>query len=319
MPMNRVQFQPGLSMPDFLLQFGTEFQCAAAVEQARWPSGFRCPQCGNSGHCVLNAGSGVLKTFQCQACRHQTSLIAGTLFQSTHLPLTLWFLAIYLISEAKTGLSSLALKRALGVSYPTAWRMHHKLMQAMAERESHYRLEGQVQIDDAYLGGERTGGKAGRGSENKVPFVAAVSLDDRGHPLHIKLTEVPGFTRKAIVDWAKTHLAPGCSVISDGLACFTGVTEAGCRHQVSVAAGRKPKELPDFFWINTILGNLKTSLSGAYHAFDFGKYGDRYLAAFYYRFNRRFKLESLPVRLLAAALGTGPRPERWLRLADQSC
>jgi len=319
MPMNRVQFQPGLSMPAFLQQFGTELQCAAAVEQARWPSGFRCPQCGNSGHCVLNAGSGLHKTFQCQACRHQTSLIAGTLFQSTHLPLTLWFLAIYLISEAKTGLSSLALKRTLGVSYPTAWRMHHKLMQAMAERETLYTLCGQVQVDDAYLGGERAGGKVGRGSENKVPFVAAVSLDDQGHPLYIKLTVVPGFTRKAISDWAKTQLSPGCSVLSDGLACFTGVTETGCHHQVIVAAGRKPRELPDFLWINTILGNLKTSLSGAYHAFDFAKYGHRYLAAFSYRFNRRVHLKSLPMRLLAAALETGSRPEPWLRLAEQSC
>ncbi|MGC8499929.1 MAG: IS1595 family transposase, partial [Leptospirillia bacterium] len=192
MRMNRVQFQPGLSMPDFLQQFGTEKQCAAAVEQARWPSGFLCPQCGTSDHYVLNAESVSRKVFQCQACRHQTSLIVDTLFQSTHLPLTLWFLAIYLISEAKTGLSSLALKRALGVSYPTAWRMHHKLMQAMAERETLYTLEGQVQVDDAYLGGERTGGKVGRGSENKVPFVAAISLDDRGHPLHINLTVVPG-------------------------------------------------------------------------------------------------------------------------------
>ena len=306
-------------MPDFLQQFGTERQCAAAVEQARWPSGFLCPQCGTSDHYVLNAESGSRKTFQCQACRHQTSLIVGTLFQSTHLPLTLWFLAIYPISQAKTGLSSLALKRALGVSYPTAWRMHHKLMQAMAERETLYTLVGQVQVDDACLGGERTGGKAGRGSENKVPFVAAISLDDRGHPLHINLTVVPGFTRKAIADWAKAHLATGGSVLSDGLACFTGVTEAGCHHQVSVAAGRKPRELPDFFWINTILGNLKTSLSGAYHAFDFAKYAPRYLAVFSYRFNRRLHLETLPMRLLAAALGTGPRPEPRLRLAEQSC
>ena len=319
MPMNRVQFQSGLSMPDFLQQFGTETQCAAAVEQARWPEGFSCPQCGHAAHTVLNAGLGSRKTFQCQACRHQTSLIAGTLFQSTHLPLTLCFLAIYLISEAKTGLSSLALKRTLGVSYPTAWRMHHKLMQAMAEREKLYTLEGHVQVDDAYLGGERAGGKVGRGSENKVPFVAAVSLDDRGHPLHLKLTVVPGYTRKAIADWAKTQLGPGCSVLSDGLACFTGVTKAGCHHQASVAAGRKPRELPDFFWINTILGNLKTSLSGAYHAFDFGKYAPRYLAAFSYRFNRRFHLETLPTRLLVAALGTGPCPEPRLRLAEQSC
>jgi hypothetical protein len=125
----------------------------------------------------------VQKTFQCQACRHQTSLTYGTLFQSTHLTLTLWFLAIYLISQGKTGLSSQALKRALGVSYPTAWRMHNKLMQAMSERKAIYSLGGEILEDYAHLGGERTGGKARSGSENNAPFVASVSFDDHEHPL----------------------------------------------------------------------------------------------------------------------------------------
>jgi hypothetical protein len=108
-------------------------------------------------------------------------LIAGTLFEGTKLGLRVWFLAIYLISQAKTGLSALALKRDLGVSYPTAWLIRHKLMQAMAEPEAGYLRCGSVQVDDAYLGGELNDGTAGRGSENKVPFVAAVSLDDEGH------------------------------------------------------------------------------------------------------------------------------------------
>jgi len=115
----------------------------------------------------------------------------------------------------EAGLSALALKRHLGVSYPTAWLVHHKLMQAMSEREDRYVLEGQVQLDDAYLGGERSGGKAGRGSENKVPFVAAVSLSDVGHPLRVKLTLVAGFTLKAIEDWALENLAPDATVSSD--------------------------------------------------------------------------------------------------------
>jgi hypothetical protein len=244
--------------------------------------------------------------FQCQACRHQTSLIAGTVMQGTKLPLTVWFLAIYLISQAKTGLSALALMRQLGVSYPTAWLIHHKLMQAMAEREPRYVLEGQVLVDDAYLGGERSGGKAGRGSENKIPFVAAVSLSGDGHPLRIKLTPVPGFSLKAIAQWAQSCLAPGGTVFSDGLACFTAVTTTGCAHQPTVVAGRKPKGLPEFQWINTVLGNLKTSLSGSYHAFNFRKYSARYLAAFTYRFNRRFNLRTLHGRLLVAATNCGP-------------
>lgn len=257
--------------------------------------------------------------FQCNACRHQTSLIAGTIFQGTKLGLTIWFLAIYLISQAKTGLSALALKRHLGVSYPTAWLIHHKLMHAMAAREERYVLSGQVQVDDAYLGGERSGGKAGRGSENKVPFVAAVSLSDEGHPLRVKLSPVPGFTLKAIAVWASTNLAVGSTVCSDGLACFSAVTEAGCVHQPTVVAGRKPKELPEFQWVNTVLGNLKTSLTGSYHAFAFRKYAARYLAAFAYRFNRRFDLRTLHERLLVAAARCGAQPEGTIRMAEVHC
>lgn len=317
MAMNRIQFQPGLSMPEFLKDYGTEAQCEQALEVARWPQGFACPRCFSAAHYVVR--DGVRKVFQCQSCRHQASLIAGTVFQGSKLPLTTWFLAIYLISQAKTGLSALSLKRQLGVSYPTAWLMHHKLMQVMAMREEHYPLEGKVQVDDAYLGGERTGGKVGRGSENKVAFIAAVSLTEDNRPLRVRLTPVPGFTLKAVSAWAKDHLAPGSAVFSDGLACFGAVTEADCSHQATVIAGRKPKEVPEFRWINTVLGNLKTSLSGCYHAFDFRKYAARYLAAFCYRFNRRFDLRTLHQRLLIAAASTAPQPLREIRVADVHC
>ncbi len=165
------------------------------------------PGCGNANYYLLKLGKH--KNFQCKCCRLQTSLIAGTLFQGTHLALNIWFLAIYLISQAKTrqdktGLSALDLKRQLDVSYPTAWLIQQKLMQAMIERDA---LCGNVQTNDSYHHGELAGGKAGRGSEN-------------------------------------------------------GVTDAGCQHRAIVADSRKPKELPEFNCINTVLGNLKISLGG---------------------------------------------------------
>ena len=317
MAMNRIQFQPGLSMPEFFARFGTEAQCESALVAARWPAGFRCPRCNGSAHCVLRASNRPL--FQCNACRHQASLIAGTVFQGTKLSLHLWFLAIYLISQAKTGLSALALKRHLGVSYPTAWLIHHKLMEAMTARENRYLLEGQVQIDDAYLGGERNGGTAGRGSENKVPFIAAVSLTDAGRPVRAKLTPVATFSSEAVARWAKSNLAAGCTVLSDGLGCFRAVTGAGCSHEPVTIAGRKPKEMPEFQWVNTVLGNLKTSLSGCHHAFAFRKYSARYLSAFAYRFNRRFDLRTLHERLLVAAVHCAPQPQWAIRMAEVHC
>ena len=317
MAMNRIQFQPGLSMPAFQKAYGSEVQCEAALERMRWPNGFCCPRCSGGAHYVLR--DGVRKVFQCNGCRHQASLIAGTVFQGTKLPLTIWFLAIYLISQAMTGISTLALKRQLGVSYPSAWLIHHKLMQVMGDREERYVLEGKVQVDDAYLGGERSGGKVGRGSENKIPFIAAVSLNEENHPMRIRMTPIPGFTLKSIAAWAKDNLAPNCAVFSDGLACFGAVVAADCSHHPTVMAGRKPKDAPEFKWINTILGNLKTSLSGCYHAFDFRKYAARYLAAFCYRFNRRFDLRLMHQRLLIAAVSSSPQPMRSIRLADVHC
>ena len=159
----------------------------------------------------------------------------------------------------------------------------------------------------------------GGAPRTKVPFVAEVSLDPAGHPLRAKLTPVPGFTLKAIAAWANAHLSPGSCVVSDGLACFVGVGEAGCQHLPIVVGGRKPKDLPDFHWVNTVLGNVKTSTTGAYHAFDFAKYAERYLGAIAYRFNRRFRLDTLPQRLLVAAVAIGPRREAWLRQAGTPC
>lgn len=239
--------------------------------------------------------------------------------QGSKLALTIWFLAIFLLSQAKTGLSALALKRQLGVSYPTAWLIHHKLMRAMAEREAGYRLSGSIQIDDAYLGGERTGGKVGRGSENKVPFVAAVSLAEDGHPLYAKFSPVRGFTLHSMAQWAQISVCPESQIVSDGLAGFAGVTQAGCVHRPIIAAGRKPRELAEFAWINTLLGNLKTSLSGTFHAFRFRKYAAHYLAEVAYRFNRRFDLSALPSRLLVAAACCKPQPLWKIRLAEDCC
>jgi len=310
MSMNRIQFQQGMSLTEFFERYGTEAQCAAALAALRWPDGFACPRCAGSAHYVV--GHGVRKLFQCRACRHQTSLTAGTLMDSTKLPLRTWFLAIYLVSQDKTGLSSLALMRHLGTSYRTAWLVHHKIMGEMARRDAQTPLSGAVQLDDAYLGGEHAG-VGGRGSPNKVPIVAAVALSDDGRPLRVKLSPLAAFSREAVAQWARENLTPGCDVLSDGLGCFAGVIDADCAHSYIVVGRRKPRELPQFAWINTVLGNLKTMICGGYKAFDFGKYARQYLGAFAYRFNSRFNLRAMLSTLLGQAATGEPIPERQIR------
>jgi hypothetical protein len=99
----------------------------------------------------------------------------------------------------------------------------------MADQEEAYLLRGKIQIDDSYLAGKLPTGKAGRGSQNKVPILAAVSLNKAGSPVHADITLVSGLSLEAIADWAKHYLVPGSQVLTDGLACFRAVTTAGCR------------------------------------------------------------------------------------------
>jgi transposase-like protein len=241
MPRNAVQFQKGLSEVEFTRLYGTEQQCRAIVIAARWPEGFICPACGGRAHSLVTSRD----LFQCTACRRQTSPIAGTIFASTKLPLRTWFRAMYHMTQSKQGISSIELGRQLGVTQTTAWKVKHKLKPVMMERGAGKRLTGRVEIDDVYLGGERSGGKRGRGAPGKTPFVAAVETTPEGKPVRLKLSRVEGFTIKALSSFARRCLGPGSTVVSDGLQCFAGVTDAGCAHQPmatggGAAAARKP-------------------------------------------------------------------------------
>ena len=314
MAINLIQFQAGMSLSELFSQYGTEKQCEQALEKSRWPSGFRCPSCGSTHFSLFYRFNA--QHWQCSTCRHQTTLRSGTIFHKSKLSLQKWFQGMYLISQSKNSISALELKRQLGISYPSAWRVKHKIMQVMVEREEKRILQGDIVIDDAYLGGEHQG-KAGRGSENKIPFVAAVQLDVDGHPQVARFDRVKGFKKEDIQDWAERYLAAGSHVVSDGLNCFPGVKDAGMHHQREIVGkNRCSTEMPCFAWINILLGNLKTAQSGTYHAFKFAKYSQRYLAESQYRFNRRFDLKAMLPRLLRAATLTEPRPEVWLRTAE---
>jgi transposase-like protein len=313
MPKNMIQFQKGMSIPEFIDQYGTEQQCRDILFKLRWPNGFVCPRCHNETYCEISRRS----LLQCNRCHQQTSLIVGTIFQSTHLPLKKWFLAIFLLTQSKTGISALELSKQLGVSYNAAWRTKHKLMQVMLENNDNEILFDRIEIDDSYLGGRRSGGKRGRGAEGKTPFIAAVETDGQQHPQRIKLNKVSGFKKEEIKQWCLRNIYPGSTVVSDGLQCFDAVVEAKCIHEIHIAGGgKKAVEHPAFKWVNTILGNVKNSLTGTYHAIG-QKHVPRYLAEFQYRFNHRFNLPSMIQNLVQMSIGTPPVPARLLTLAEQ--
>jgi ribosomal protein L37AE/L43A len=310
MARNRVQFQKGLGLAEFNARYGTEERCHSALVRMRWPDGFVCPRCEGR----TSSYSEGRRVFQCSACRVQTTVKAGTILHKSRTPLTKWFLAIHLLTQSKNDIAALELARQLGVKWDTAWLIKQKLMEAMRQRNHIYKLAGDVQIDDAYLGGKKPG-KPGRGAANKTPFVIAIETREN-KPVHAQLRRVPGFTRAAIKSYAAANIAAGSRVTSDGLACFAAVTEAGMAHRAIVTGSGRPTTA-ELKWVNTGLGNIKSAMIGTCRHCS-PRHADRYLAAYEYRFNRRFRLDTMLERLAATVMRTKPKPYKDIVTAEMS-
>lgn len=304
MARNKVQFQKGLDMAEFQRLYGSEEQCHAALVTMRWPTGFICPKCTTSKYSFCTPK----RLFQCSGCGLQTSVRAGTVFQKSKTPLTKWFLAMHLMTCSKNDISGMELSRQLDVKWDTAWLIKQKLMEVMLQRNSIYKLKGDIQVDDAYQGGEKAG-KPGRGAANKLPFVIAVETRD-GRPIYTQLRVVSGFTNEAIRDYAMANIAAGARVLSDGLACWNGFDEAGLKHISKITGSGRPTDI-GFKWVNTGLGNTKGSITGTCRSID-ARHTPRYLASYEWRYNRRFELPKNLARLAGVAVTISPQPRKTI-------
>src|SRR3954465_1555458 len=272
---------------------------------------------GHHQHSAIALGGRQL--LQCRQCRYQTSLIAGTVLQGTKLPMRVWFRAMHLLAPGKKGLSNIELGRRLGISTNAAWRFQHKLMQAMIERDRRYKLGAsgpRTQIDDAYIGGERTGEGSGRGRRGHTPFIIAVETSKDGRPLYARLQVVRGF-QTGETKRLCARIAVGTIIVSDGGQWFRCIAwQPGLIHQRHVTGSdRTAARHPAFRWANTVLANVKNSLLATHRAVA-AKHLPRYLGAFAWRFNRRVVLKTIHERLAIAAAATPPMPYRLLKLAE---
>ena len=302
----QIQFQKGLGLPEFLEQFGSEEQCERQLASLKWPCGFICTHCKGKDVSIFRRNN--RPYFQCSCCRHQSSLTSNTIFHRTHLPLRKWFLALYLISEAKTQMSSLELHRLICVNHKTAWLMLHKIMEVMVNAEEDRKLSGRIELDDAYLGGRKKGGKSGRGAAGKQPFLAAIqtSNEDVPKPHYAKLAPLSAFSIDQVQKWTEHYIEKGSHIISDALGCFKGV-EQTCSHEVHSASKMIGEEKEKHFkWVNTVLSNVKTGLTGTFHSFECSKYSLRYLGTIMYRFNHRYELDKIFAELLEDAMASPP-------------
>jgi len=288
-------------------RFPTEEACREYLFRLRWPEGFRCPRCGHGRAWALARG-----LHECAACGVQTSVTAGTIFQDTRKPLRLWFRAVWYVTSQKTGVSALGLQRVLGLgSYETAWVWLHKLRRAMV-RPGRDRLQGSVEVDEIYVGGEHPG-KRGRGAGGKC-IVLVAAEQDGAHIGRIRLRRVPDTSGQSLGDAVRECVEPGSMVQTDGLSSYNGLSGLGYRHEVIRQGSSEVGEnlLPR---VHRVAALLKRWILGVHQGAIRPSHLDYYLDEFTFRFNRRTSRSrgKLFYRLLQHAVAIDPVPRDQIR------
>ncbi len=253
--------------------FNSEDKCRDYLAEIRWPEGACCPRCKSKSLSQLSKRT----QYDCNDCRYQFSVTAGSIFHDTHLPLWKWFLAVYLMCESKKSISANQLKRTLGISYKTAWYLCHRIRNAMKDD---ILLNGTVEVDETFVGGPQPG-KRGRGAAGKS---GVAGMMERGGKVHMQtLAKMDGETLRKFIE---EHLGKNVSmVITDG---FKGYNSVGkiARHKILNKSQETANKDVNINAIENVWSLLKRSLIGAHHQVS-AKHLPAYLNEVAFRFNNR--------------------------------
>lgn len=261
-------------------RFSSEQACREYLFRLRWPGGFRCPRCGGARSWPLRSA-----LWQCAGCGRQASVTAGTIFQDTRTPLTVWFRAMWWVTSQKNGVSALGLQRVLGLgSYQTAWAWLHKLRRAMV-RPGRDRLSGRVEVDETYLGGLEEG-VHGRQTESKALIVVAAQEDGRGIG-RIRMRRVPDASAESLAPFVVESVEPGSLVHTDAWLGYAPLETKGYRHKVTFLKGQKKSPSELLPRVHRVISLLKRWLLGTHQGAVSFEHLDYYLDEFTFRFNRR--------------------------------
>jgi len=261
-------------------RFSDEQACREYLFRLRWPEGFRCPRCGESKTWPLQSGR-----WQCARCGHQGSVTAGTIFQGTRTPLTVWFRAMWWMTSQKNGISALGLQRVLGWgSYQTAWVCLHKLRRAMI-RPGRERLSGSVEADETYLGGVEEG-RRGRGNESKALIVVAAEEDGKGIG-RIRMRRIPDASARNLVSFVEESVESGSVVHTDGWLGYEPLQAHGYVHRVTFLHDQQKSPSELLPRVHRVVSLLKRWLLGTHQGAVSTEHLDEYLDEFTFRFNRR--------------------------------
>ena len=214
------------SVLEFNAQFSTDGTCRQYLADIRWGRRPKCPHCGRRKAYDLAHSTARPGLYKCARCRREYTVTVGTIFEDSHVPLPKWFLAIYLIVNAKKGISTNSLSRLLGLTYKTTWFLTHRIRHTM-EPINQRRLRGVVEADETYVGGRHRGGKRGRGSESKTPLLALVQRD--GGVRTQVVEHVDAQTLKTAI---RASVAPSTVMMTDEWGAYRGLRREFKGHRV---------------------------------------------------------------------------------------
>jgi transposase-like protein len=294
------------TLQEFDSWFDTEQACADYVRRLRWPEGFRCPSCGHQQAWFTSR-----QLLHCGGCGRQTSVTAGTVFEGTRKPLRQWFQAMWYVTNQKSGVSALGLKRLLGLgSYQTAWAWLHKLRRAMV-RPGRDLLAGCVEVDESYVGGNEDG-VHGRETETKAIVAIAVEVHSPKGFGRVRLHRVPDASGPSLIGFVREVVAPGATVITDGWQSYRSLSSHGYTHERRVLSGSGDPAHVVLPGPHRVTSLLKRWLLGTHQGAVRKKQLDYYLDEYTFRFNRRAsKARGLLFhRLMQQAVHIDPVPYR---------
>jgi len=299
------------SLPEFQIVFPDDDACAKYLERMRWPDGFACPKCKQPGepYRFPSRSSVVLR---CRKCKVNTSLTAGTVMQSSHTPLSVWFWGAFLVTTQTPGQSALQFQRQLGLSrYETAFQILHKLRAGMVRPERDgIGGEFPVEVDECYVGG-RTRGQGGGIHDNKAVVVGAVEVRLRKDAEHraakhkeahsggvpvkklvyagrLRLRVVPSRGTYDLNDFVLENVAKGSTIRTDGWAGYDQLPQMGYARDSAVCKGDPEKNETHLPMIHLVFSNLKAWVIGTHHGAIGHHHLQAYLNEYVFRFNRRF-------------------------------
>ena len=287
---------------DFQKKFSTERRCHDFLFKQRWPDGFVCPRCQHKHYSFVSKR----KLYQCKNCKYQVSVTAGTIFHKSRKPLYKWFWMIFFITRSKTGQSIRHLQGILKIGcYKTAWTMAHKIHKAMQERDTFYKLDGFMEMDDAFFGERTVTGKRGRGAGQKSSVIIAIGT--RNHtakvkPSFLKMEVVDNMKKQSVQEFVERNIASGSHIKTDKFKSYQWLKDGTFEHE-AIRISNPKETLAHLPWVHIVIGNMKGIIKGVHHGVS-PKHLGRFLCEYCYRFNRRFKEKSMFINLIKACVNT---------------